>query len=108
MRTVLKPLDLRSSRYVLQSASVISVGASHPVSPWIRKGTPFWSSSDRWSAETRRGKAGAAAAGVTCADGADAGPVPMAFVAVTENEYPVPEASPVKVALVEDAKTVAL
>ena len=40
------------------------------------------------------------AAGVTVADGADAGPVPTALVAVTVNVYAVPSVSPVTVAVV--------
>jgi hypothetical protein len=39
-------------------------------------------------------------AGVTAADGAEAGPVPAAFVATTLNVYAVPSASPTTSALV--------
>jgi len=39
------------------------------------------------------------AAGITAADGADAGPVPMAFVAVTVKVYAVPFVSPTRVAV---------
>ncbi len=41
-----------------------------------------------------------APAGVTAADAADGGPVPIAFVALTVNVYAVPLVSPVTVALV--------
>jgi hypothetical protein len=40
------------------------------------------------------------AVGVTAFEGADAGPVPIAFVAVTLNVYAVPLVSPVTVVLV--------
>ena len=40
--------------------------------------------------------------GVTALEGADAGPVPAAFIALTVNVYAVPAARPVTVAFVAD------
>ena len=51
-------------------------------------------------ATTLVGAPGTAGPGVTELDGADAGPVPIAFVAVTVKVYAVPLVSPVTVVLV--------
>ena len=50
----------------------------------------------------------AGSAGVTLADGADAGLVPIALVAVTTNVYALPLVSPVTVAVVAGAAAVAV
>jgi hypothetical protein len=60
------------------------------------------------TADTPVGAPGAEADGITEFDGADAGLVPLGFVAVTVNVYAVPLFSPLTVAAVVEPLTVAV